>query len=144
MDENQVEFQWPSGTQAQLRVYPQDHPQRKPTEEYFEGVVRNNIEQARGGDYTNLWLMIESLKDLSDPQPHHHGFHSFFWAIEGVLGADSCREIGKKACKAERFTLKEAERHMEDYRRKEAESLNLKKSATWDEIREARSKKQKR
>jgi hypothetical protein len=115
-----VEFQWPKGTQAQLQVYPANHPQRKPTEEYFAGVVRDNIRQSRNGKYDETWLMIESLKDLSDPQPQRFGFHSFFWAIQGVLGDDSCREIGKRVCEQEGFTLEEAERHMEDHRRREA------------------------
>ena len=135
-----VEFQWPKGTQAQLQVYPANHPQRKPTEEYFAGVVRDNIRQSRNGEYVNTWLMIESLKDLSDPQPQHSGFHSFFWAIQGVLGDDSCREIGKRVCEQEGFTLEEAERHMEDHRRQEATKYGLTESASWDEIGEARSK----
>jgi hypothetical protein len=135
-----VQFQWPQGTQAQLKVYPANHPQRKPTEEYFAGVVRDNIRQARSGDYVNLWLMIESLKDLSDPHPQHSGFHSFFWAIQSVLGDDSCRKIGEQVCKDENFTLEEAERHMEDYRRQEAVKYGLAETASWDEVREARQK----
>lgn len=112
-----ISFQWPQGARPELKVYPADHPQRKPTEAYFAGVVRNDIRDIRNGAYINLWLMIEALKDLKDPQPQHFGFHTFLWAIQGVLGDDSCRAIGEQVCISENFTLEEAEELMEKWRR---------------------------
>lgn len=141
---NEVQFQWPQGLEAQLTVYPMNHPQRKPTEEYFAGVVREDIGHSRGGNYSNTMLMIESLRDLSNPQPQNHGFHTFYGKIRRVLGDDSCREIGKRVCEEEGFTLEEAERHMEDHRRQEATKYGLAETASWDEVSEARQKARER
>lgn len=128
-------FQWPKGTQAELKVYPKNHPQRKPTEEYFaEDCVRHDIRDVRSGEYVNLWLLIDSLKNLEDPTVSA-GFHTWLWAIEGVLGGDSCREIGKRVCAEEKFTIEEGNRLMEDYRRQEAKKYGLPETASWEEIR---------
>lgn len=104
-----LKFRWPSGTQAQLKVYPKSHPQRKPTEAYFANQVRKDIQDVRHGNAVNLWLLIESLKNLTDRR-NTSGFHTWLWAIEGVLGADTCRAIGKAVCEQEHFTIEEGER----------------------------------
>lgn len=102
-------FQWPRGTQAELSVYPNGHPQRIPTEEYFANQVRKDIRGVRSGDgnhLPNLWLLIDSLKELND-RSLNSGFNSWLWAIESVLGADTCREIGERVCREEGFTIEE-------------------------------------
>lgn len=104
-----AKFRWPSGTKAQLKVYPEFHPQRKPAEAYFANQVRKDIQDVRRGNTVNLWLLIESLKNLTDRR-HTSGFHTWLWAIEGVLGADTCRAIGKAVCEQEHFTVEEGER----------------------------------
>lgn len=104
-------FQWPKGTQAELRLYPADHPQRKLTEEYFVEEVRRNIRDVRSGNYVNLWLLVDSLKNLNDPEVRA-GFDTWLWAIKGVLGVDTCREIGKRVCEEEGFTIEEGMRLM--------------------------------
>lgn len=126
-------FQWPKGTQAELQVYPADHPQRKPTEEYFADEVRRNINDVRSGrDYINLWLLIDSLKNLSDNQVSA-GFHTWLWAIEGVLGTDGCQAVGKRVCEEMSFTIEEGERLREEYR--------LKETASWDQINKRRNQR---
>lgn len=128
-------FKWPKGTQAELKVYPQDHPQRRPTEEYFANQVRRDITDVRSGrEYANLWLLIESLQDLSDPKPQNSGFHSWLWAIEGVLGADACRQIGERVCSEEGFTVEEGEHLVEVYRSRKAKDCDLPETASWEEI----------
>jgi hypothetical protein len=102
-------FVWPKGTQAELSVYPENHPQRRPTEAYFAEDVRRNIHDVRAGNDVNLWLLIESLRNLED-QRYTHGFHAWLWAIEAVLGAEACRGIGKVVCEQEGFTIEEGER----------------------------------
>jgi hypothetical protein len=108
--ENLMEqFQWPQGAEKDLEVYPIDHPQRQPTEEYFANSVRRDNPDVRNGNQVNLWLLIDSLKNLKDPKVEA-GFHTWLWAITAVLGADTCREIGKRVCEEEHFTIKEGKR----------------------------------
>lgn len=133
-------FRWPQGTAVELKVYPPNHPQRKPTERYFAQSVRRDINDVREHrDFVNLWLLIDSLKNLSDPSVKS-GFHTWLWAIEGVLGNDSCKEIGKRVCEEEKFTVEEGERLMEVYRQQEGEKYGLGKNASWDKIHRARDR----
>lgn len=102
-------FQWPLGTQAQLKVYPKNHPQRIPTELYFANQVREDIRGVRSADpnhLPNLWLLIDSLKEINNPTIRA-GFNTWLWAIESVLGGESCREIGLRVCREEGFTIDE-------------------------------------
>lgn len=110
-------FEWPRGTQAELKVYPVNHPQRKPAEAYFANEVRKNIQDVRLGDHVNLWLLIDSLKNLRDRR-YTSGFHTWLWAIEGILGADLCRAIGKAVCEQENFTIEEGERLQQERNKK--------------------------
>jgi hypothetical protein len=145
--DEQVRFIWPSGTQAELKAnpYSEDHPQRIPTEEYFAGEIRKNITDVREGEeYSNLWLLITSLKNLENPKLSH-GFDSWLWAIEAVLGMDTCKRIGSEVCKEMNFTLNEAEEiYNGAYREKIALGCKLNADATWDEIRKATEKSQER
>jgi hypothetical protein len=103
-----TEFVWPKGTAIELRVYPTEHPQRKPTEQYFEEEVRRSINEVRNGEYANVWLLVASLKGLNEDG--RYGFETWYWAIGGVLGKETCREIGRKVCDEEKFTIKEGEK----------------------------------
>lgn len=135
-------FQWPSGTGAELKVYPADHPQRKLTEEYFANEVRQTIKDVRSGrEYINLWLLTDSLKNLKDPSVRA-GFDTWLWAIAGVLGEETCKAIGERVCREESFTLEETERLWEDYRRQQAEEYRLPKNASWEEIQKARERRE--
>ena len=133
-------FQWPKGTQAELKVYPKDHTQRKPTEKYFEDEVRKNIYQVRNNEYTNLWLLIDSLKNLED-QNVRSGFHTWLWAIVCVLGDETCCDLGKRVCQEESFTIEEGNILMEKYRRQEALKYGLAETASWKEINKVSGKR---
>ncbi len=100
-------FLWPRSERKYLRVYSAKDPKRKPTEAWFANDIRRNIADVRAGEYVNLWLLIESLEGLTDRR-FDAGFETWLWAIEAVLGEDTCRSIGKTVCKMEGFTLEEA------------------------------------
>jgi len=133
MPPKSVKFQWPMGKMDELEEYSTCDPQRKPTEEFFINEVRNSIKEVRDGDCTNLWLLIDSLKGLSDSEIKS-GFETWLWAIGTVLGAKTCREIGQQVCQEEEFTLKEALQLMEIHHHKEANKYGLSETASWDEI----------
>src|SRR5260370_40234744 len=99
-------FRWPQGARADLSVYPKDHPQRQPAEEYFANNVRGVIYDVRNGGTVNLWVLVCSLKNLRDSNDSPR-FDTWLWAIDAVLGGDTCREIGERVCKEEGFTLEE-------------------------------------
>jgi hypothetical protein len=134
------QFHWPKGTQAELKIYTDDDPQRAPTEEYFENQVRRDINDVRNGVYYNLLLLITSLQNLKG-ESGKAGFDTWLWAITGVLGAETCKRIGKQVCEEEQFTIEEGECLMENYRRKSAEDLGISPDSTWDKIWKFRSKR---
>lgn len=101
-------FRHPEGTTSQLRVYSADHPMRVPTEQYFAQSIRDSINDVRNGVYHNLWLLVESLKGVNDPESTDSGFESWEWRIGCVLGSQTCIEIGKQVCQEQNFTLEEA------------------------------------
>jgi hypothetical protein len=130
-------FKWPKGKRANLKVYAANHPQRKPTEEWFATEILRNINNERLGVYYNTWLMVESLIDPNNPNTKF-GFHTWVWAIEAVLGAETCCKIGKRVCEEQNFTLGEAKQHFEEYRRQQAHAFGLAEKASWQEIDRAR------
>lgn len=97
-------FLWPHGERKYLRVYSANDPKRKPTEAWFANDVRRNIADVRSGEYVNLWLLIESLEGLTDRR-FDAGFETWLWAIEAVLGEDTCRSIGKTVLRNGRIYL---------------------------------------
>lgn len=129
-------FQWPQGKCADLKVYAADDPQRKPTEDWFADNILQSINDVRRGVYRNAWLLAESLKEPNS-QNNKFGFQTWLWAIEAVLGAETCCQIGKKVCEEQNYTLEEAKQHYEDQRKQEALSLGLSEDAGWKEINKA-------
>jgi len=111
---------------------------KDPEEERFANRVRQNIANIRRGEYHNLGLFIDSLKNLIDLQVTS-GFHTWHYATGTLLGADTCREIGQRVCEEEEFTLEEASQLMEIYHHKEAKKYGLFDTASWDEIFQAQN-----
>src|SRR5260370_42509832 len=100
-----VKFQWPLGELSELKIYPTDHPERKPTEEYFACVIRRDIRDVRRyGNFTNLPVLIMILTGRKAE------FHSWLKCVETVLGNETCRAIGKRVCREEDFTLEEGKK----------------------------------
>jgi len=135
-------FQWPKGTYAELEVYTEDNPQLAPTMQYFAEEVRRNIRFVREGKLegpTNLWLLIDSLRNLTDPNTRA-GFHTWLWAMERVLGVERCRAIGKQVCADESFTIAEG-LHLqtqlggEDWRTERQELTAFAQKGRWYQVK---------
>lgn len=128
------------GKESDLRELPANHPDRPAFEEEFAGHVRRTIDEVRNGQYINLWLIIESLKNPTGS----HGFQTWFGRLGVVVGKKTVARIGKDICKEMSFDLKEAGKLKEDYRRSMAKSLSLPENASWVEIEKANQKKHSR
>ena len=133
-------FLWPQGTEDSLVVYSDDHPQRKPTEEYFANIVRRVISDIRFGTLDSLNLLIDSLRNLTDSEINS-GFDTWLWAFKGVLGSETCKKIGEAVCSEMNFTIEEGENVLNQVRIRSAIKLELNENASWEEIQEERNRR---